>query len=63
MDFFAGSGTVGESCLALGRRFLLTDSSAEAYAVMRKRLGQDERVAWMGDQLPDSSASVEKVSG
>ena len=39
LDFFAGSGTTGAACQELGRRFLLIDDSAEACAVMRRRLG------------------------
>ncbi|MEO9015766.1 MAG: site-specific DNA-methyltransferase, partial [Terrimesophilobacter sp.] len=39
LDFFAGSGTTGAVAAELGRRFLLVDASAEAIAVIRKRLG------------------------
>jgi site-specific DNA-methyltransferase (adenine-specific) len=39
LDFFAGSGTTGAVAASLGRRFLLVDESAEAIAVIRKRLG------------------------
>jgi site-specific DNA-methyltransferase (adenine-specific) len=38
LDFFAGSGTTGEAAARHGRRFLLVDESAEAIAVMEKRL-------------------------
>jgi site-specific DNA-methyltransferase (adenine-specific) len=38
LDFFAGSGTTGEAAAKHGRRFLLVDESAEAIAVMEKRL-------------------------
>ena len=38
LDFFAGSGTAGEAAARNGRRFLLVDESAEAVAVMEKRL-------------------------
>ncbi len=38
LDFFAGSGTTGEAAAKNERRFLLVDESAEAIAVMRKRL-------------------------
>jgi len=48
LDFFAGSGTVGESCLALGRRFLLVDNNPEALAVMRKRFAGVENIQWLG---------------
>lgn len=38
LDLFAGSGTTGAVAAALGRRFVLVDSSAEAIDVMRTRL-------------------------
>jgi site-specific DNA-methyltransferase (adenine-specific) len=38
LDPFAGSGTVGAVCRALGRRFVLIDSSPVALEVMRDRL-------------------------
>jgi site-specific DNA-methyltransferase (adenine-specific) len=38
LDFFAGSGTLGEAAARAGRRFLLVDSNPEAIEVMRKRL-------------------------
>lgn len=38
LDLFAGSGTTGAVAAALGRRYLLVDESAEAIAVMRRRL-------------------------
>lgn len=40
MDFFAGSGTTGESAARLGRRFLLMDKNPAAHEVMQKRLAQ-----------------------
>jgi site-specific DNA-methyltransferase (adenine-specific) len=39
LDWCAGSGTTGVAAMELGRRFLLVDSSADAVAVMRARLG------------------------
>ena len=38
MDFFAGSGTLGEAAVRLGRDFLLIDSNPEAVEVMSERL-------------------------
>jgi len=38
LDFFAGSGTLGAVAQALGRRYVLIDSSPEAVAIMRRRL-------------------------
>jgi site-specific DNA-methyltransferase (adenine-specific) len=38
LDFFAGSGTLGAVAAALGRRYVLIDSSPEAISVCRARL-------------------------
>jgi len=38
MDFFAGSGTVGEAAIQLGRRFILIDDNPEAIRIMAQRL-------------------------
>ena len=38
LDFFAGSGTVGESAARNGRDFVLIDANPEAIDVMRERL-------------------------
>jgi site-specific DNA-methyltransferase (adenine-specific) len=44
LDFFAGSGTTGAAAAKLGRKFVLCDVSAQALAVMKKRLPQAEVV-------------------
>jgi len=38
LDFFAGSGTLGAVCAALGRHYVLVDSNPQAIAVIRERL-------------------------
>ena len=38
LDFFAGSGSFGEAALKHGRNAILVDESAQAIAVMKKRL-------------------------
>jgi len=48
MDFFAGSGTLGESCLKLGRRFILVDNNRAALEVMAKRFAGAEEIEWVG---------------
>ena len=60
LDFFAGSGTVGESCLGLGRRFLLVDNNPAALEVMAKRFAGREDVEWVGwpAKLEGRSAGV-----
>jgi site-specific DNA-methyltransferase (adenine-specific) len=47
MDFFAGSGTVGEACRRLGRRFILVDNNPQAIEVMAKRFEGDRNIAWL----------------
>lgn len=49
MDFFAGSGTAGEACLKLGRRFILVDNNPAALEVMRRRFSGQETIEWMVD--------------
>jgi site-specific DNA-methyltransferase (adenine-specific) len=46
LDFFAGSGTTGESCLRLGRRFILVDYNPQALEVMRLRFAGIEGIEW-----------------
>jgi site-specific DNA-methyltransferase (adenine-specific) len=46
LDFFAGSGTVGESCLKLSRKFILIDNNPTALEVMAKRFPKTEEIIW-----------------
>ncbi|MCZ7552985.1 MAG: site-specific DNA-methyltransferase [Anaerolineales bacterium] len=48
MDFFAGSGTTGASCLELGRRFILIDDNLQALQVMAKRFAANPEIEWIG---------------
>jgi site-specific DNA-methyltransferase (adenine-specific) len=47
-DFFAGSGTTGAACLALGRRFTLVDNNAAALEVMARRFMSECDIDWIG---------------
>lgn len=47
LDFFAGSGTVGESCLKLNRKFILVDNNIEALEVMAKRFAGISSIEWV----------------
>jgi site-specific DNA-methyltransferase (adenine-specific) len=47
MDFFAGSGTVGESCLKLGRQFILMDNNPQALEVMSGRFAGMNEIEWV----------------
>ncbi|MHB8776195.1 MAG: DNA-methyltransferase [Anaerolineales bacterium] len=48
LDFFAGSGTTGERCLKLDRRFILIDKSIQAMDVMAKRFSNVANIQWIG---------------
>ncbi len=48
IDFFAGSGTTGASCLQLGRRFILIDNNESALQVMSKRFKGNPTIEWIG---------------
>ena len=48
MDFFAGSGTVGDVCLRLRRKFILVDNNPEALEVMAKRFVGMSGIEWIG---------------
>ena len=48
LDFFAGSGTLGEAAYELGRRFVLIDDNEEAVAVMARRFAEMEAVRFEG---------------
>ncbi len=47
LDFFAGSGTTGEVCLELGRRFILVDNNPQAYSVMKTRFSGIDSIKWV----------------
>jgi site-specific DNA-methyltransferase (adenine-specific) len=51
LDPFAGSGTLGAVCRELGRRFVLVDSSPDAIAVIRDRLGSTATDAAAGARV------------
>ncbi|RPJ37368.1 MAG: site-specific DNA-methyltransferase, partial [Chloroflexi bacterium] len=53
LDFFAGSGTVGEACLKLERQFILVDSNPAAIEVMRRRFARAENIQWIDCPEPD----------
>ncbi len=47
LDFFAGSGTIGQVCLELGRSFILVDNNPQAIAVMRERFEGENSIEWV----------------
>jgi site-specific DNA-methyltransferase (adenine-specific) len=48
LDFFAGSGTVGESCLRLKRQFILMDNNQAALEIMAQRFAGARDIQWVG---------------
>ncbi|MGQ9568919.1 MAG: DNA-methyltransferase [Anaerolineae bacterium] len=48
LDFFAGSGTTGEACLLLERRFILVDNNPQALEVMARRFAGVPGIRWVG---------------
>jgi site-specific DNA-methyltransferase (adenine-specific) len=63
LDCFAGSGTLGAVAAQLGRRYLLIDESADAIAVMRRRLPGAAVVEGSGDSggRDDAIAGADRV--
>ena len=55
LDFFAGSGTIGDVCLELGRRFILVDNNPQAIVVMEKRFEGEDSIEWAGRADHDAS--------
>lgn len=55
LDFFAGSGTIGEVCLELGRRFILVDNNPQSIAVMRERFKGTDSIKWMDEGAQTAS--------
>ncbi|MBA4384690.1 MAG: hypothetical protein C0410_08135, partial [Anaerolinea sp.] len=47
LDFFAGSGTIGVSCLKLGRDFILVDSNPQAIETMKIRFKDCKDIDWI----------------
>jgi site-specific DNA-methyltransferase (adenine-specific) len=64
LDFFAGSGTVGESCLALNREFILIDNNQDALEVMAQRFVGINNIKWINfDPKPyQSNKSTIKIN-
>ncbi len=48
LDFFAGSGTTGASCLQHGRQFILIDNNPAAIEVMARRFKELPDIEWVG---------------
>jgi site-specific DNA-methyltransferase (adenine-specific) len=57
LDFFAGSGTTGVSCLELDRKFILIDNNLQAMKIMARRFSPYQGIEWVGF---DPQLEVEK---
>ncbi len=49
LDFFAGSGTTGMSCLQLDRRFILVENNPQALEIMKIRFRNYLDIEWLGE--------------
>ena len=63
LDFFAGSGTIGESAWALGRNAVLIDHNPEAIAVMKRRFARFPNVTFHGgEEIEEAAAPIREVA-
>ena len=60
LDFFAGSGTLGEAALELGRQCTLVDNNPDAIKVMKKRFDSPEVVAKKTRRISNKRGQVER---
>jgi site-specific DNA-methyltransferase (adenine-specific) len=60
LDFFAGSGTTGGSCLELNRKFILIDNNPQSLEVMAKRFRQVVEIEWIDFNPEDLSSRDEQ---
>jgi site-specific DNA-methyltransferase (adenine-specific) len=59
LDFFAGSGTTGEACLLMARRFVRVDNNPEALKVMARRFSRFPEIEWVNfDPTPYQISQV-----
>ena len=63
LDFFAGSGTIGESAWALGRNAVLVDNNPEAIAVMKRRFARFPNFTFHGgEEIEEAAAPILEVT-
>lgn len=58
LDFFAGSGTLGEAALEMRRQFILVDNNPQAFEVMKKRFANHTDVAFIEGRSPATSVPL-----
>lgn len=63
LDFFAGSGTLGQAAVALGRHAVLVDNNPEAVAVMKRRFARIPQKTFHGcDDIAEATPAVLEVA-
>jgi site-specific DNA-methyltransferase (adenine-specific) len=58
LDFFAGSGTLGEAAVRAGRDAVLVDTNPEAIEVMRRRFADTADVRWVNRSSPKAKGGM-----
>ncbi len=54
LDFFAGSGTIGDACLENKRSFILIDNNIESMQTMADRFRGKKNIRWVGYDPADN---------
>lgn len=63
LDFFAGSGTVGDSCLKNNRNFILVDNNKQSIEIMFQRFHKEQNIKWVGvDPKSLTNKGIENLS-
>ena len=61
LDFFCGSGSIGEACLKHGRHFVLVDQNKQALEVMKTRFANCENIIYYEEfRKSNKTASKQK---
>jgi site-specific DNA-methyltransferase (adenine-specific) len=60
LDFFAGSGTIGESCLKSNRQFILIDNNFHSLEVMAERFAGIDSIEWINFDPKDNKNTDSK---
>lgn len=63
LDFFAGSGTTGESCLDNKREFILIDNNEAALEIMSKRFSGLNNIKWINYDPSQNQAEIRFPGG
>lgn len=61
MDFFAGSGTLGEVALELDRKFVLIDNNPQAIETMQKRFAKNSEIVFNTGIIPSPFGTTVRI--